>query len=471
MDFQATPLARPGDWANWYHAFKGHATRLFVWNFIDPFTNGHLRRPELPTLPKELVNIPESDADAAEQERYQKALHHFSSVTVPNYNVQMDRYERDLESMQKMEDFFDRTVCKDTYGKVFALQQTLSGRLAMLYNEVEPDCEVGMHDGYFALEKVLSTNPAQTDFGKWSRQLRQSLTRCDGLNEWQPAAASKVRDELQTTFNQPMTECQSCTPTKDPQSDVGSVPALQSEPIKSWVLQAQQSLEAARSAPKWEEAPETDTETECGAEESPEPAAVAAADAAAEPAVENGPTASSSAKSSLSPTADPWVDDSPIGVDWQSANFDLLFDLADQTHWMRKGDLTLEQVMAEKKPHFRMFTPLRDRRLFDDPTTWDGDWLNYDLKLEEAKKTFKRCSYCGGRHVPADDRYDWESCEYCRPELCGVNDVDKVVGTRRSRAVHKKLAVQPKVFRQIATFRNRETLRAWYYQQRCSGTR
>ncbi|KAJ6783408.1 hypothetical protein PWT90_02218 [Aphanocladium album] len=203
MDFDKVILARPCDWTIWFKTLSVEAHKLGVWDYIDPAGEMFLLRPDVPLLPKQLQRMPSIAEDGVEAvELYNRALHHFTNVTLPLYTMRLDRYIEDAASLDKMEQFFDQTVSKLAYGEMCARAGTLRGKIATLQGQLMPTRQTEVNDAYWALEEHLSKEIVDDDDWsiKWSRDLRAALLRCESLQAMDDDHIFRVGRDVHSIF-------------------------------------------------------------------------------------------------------------------------------------------------------------------------------------------------------------------------------------------------------------------------------
>lgn len=176
------------DWSRWHKVLKLEAEKYGVWQYIEDSDECEgLTRPEMPVLPDCLCSIPSRAEDGDDVvERYQRALQHFNDITFPMYQLEMKRYNEDWEGLQKVEKFFELSVCKRTFGEIFTRSGSLRERVATLRQALEPSVQKQAIVAYGQLLTHLDEMPereADTNwFVGWSRDLRERLLRCEELH-------------------------------------------------------------------------------------------------------------------------------------------------------------------------------------------------------------------------------------------------------------------------------------------------
>lgn len=179
------------DWSRWYDALEQEAVKYGVWKYVkecrgDPSKWETLTRPEVPILPECLQHVPSCAEDGDEaMDAYQRAFHYFNEVTLPMHQLELKRYDAEWEGLQRVEEFFDRTVSKWDFGEVFTCSGSLRERVTNLRRVLQPSMLNQIIGAYNQLHEHLHALPDDDDpdwFVDWSRNLRERLLRCEELH-------------------------------------------------------------------------------------------------------------------------------------------------------------------------------------------------------------------------------------------------------------------------------------------------
>ncbi|KAJ4151508.1 hypothetical protein LMH87_012201 [Akanthomyces muscarius] len=156
-------LCLVADWSTWFQTLKQEAVKYGVWKYIekcyeDPSKWETLGRPELPVLPECLEHIPSCAEDGGDAvDTYKRAFDHFTEVTLPMYQLELKRYDAEWEGLQKVEQFFDRTVSKWEFGAVFTCSGSLRERVDSLRRVLQPSIDNQVTEAYHQLHHHLHT--------------------------------------------------------------------------------------------------------------------------------------------------------------------------------------------------------------------------------------------------------------------------------------------------------------------------
>lgn len=203
MENYRVMLNRPCDWRLWYKTLVTEAVKVGVWEYLDPEGEACLVRPEVPLLPERIKYIPSLEKDGVKAvEAYERSLHHFTNVSMPLYRLRLGHYNKDYDSMLRMEEFFDKTVNKVAYGELCARSGDLRSRISTLQSQLASVRQAEVNDAYWALEEILSKPHVNDDNWSinWSRDLRAALLRCENLQAMNDDQIRRVRSNVADVF-------------------------------------------------------------------------------------------------------------------------------------------------------------------------------------------------------------------------------------------------------------------------------